>query len=115
MIFFCFIFRFFPANEISKPVLEVAESSRSDQEESDEEVDEEYRGSLLFLTELSEDRVANKNEVNPPISDVEVNEDFRVKFSRQKQISMASFNRKNVLRTLMNSLFLSKLFSTNKV
>jgi len=79
---------FFPENEISKPVLEVAESSRSDQEESDEEVDEEYRGSLLFLTELSEDRVANKNEVNPPISDVEVNEDFRVKFSRQKQISM---------------------------
>jgi len=84
---------YFPENELSKPVLDVSDSEeasvRSELEEvEDQELlnDEEFQGNLLFLTELNEDNFVCENEV--PTSEGEIDEDFRIKFSRQKPIAM---------------------------
>jgi len=83
---------FFPENEFSKPVLEISdseESVRSDMAEvENEEVsnDEDFQGNLLFLTEMNDDNFVCENEV--ATNEGEINEDFRVKFSRQKPIAM---------------------------
>ena len=67
------------------------ESVRSDMAEvENEEVsnDEDFQGNLLFLTEMNDDNFVCENEV--ATNEGEINEDFRVKFSRQKPIAMVS-------------------------
>ena len=64
---------------------------RSDMAEvENEEVsnDEDFQGNLLFLTEMNDDNFVCENEV--ATNEGEINEDFRVKFSRQKPIAMVS-------------------------
>ena len=50
--------------------------------------DEDFQGNLLFLTEMNDDNFVCENEV--ATNEGEINEDFRVKFSRQKPIAMVS-------------------------
>ena len=48
----------------------------------------DFQGNLLFLTELNEDNFVCENEV--ATNEGKIDEDFRVKFSRQKPIAMVS-------------------------
>ena len=60
------------------------------EEVEDQEIlnEEDFQGNLLFLTELNEENFVCENEV--ATNEGEIDEDFRVKFSRQKPIAMVS-------------------------